>query len=161
MKNISPNIIALQTKYVVGFSQEMSLAENKTFELWQRFRAQSKEVVNRVSSDFISLQEYPQNYLQEFSPIKKFTKWACVEVSDARLIPDKMSSFIIPKGLYAVFNYVGTPADPVIFQYIYGEWVPNSDYKLDDRPHFEVLGDKYKPNDPTSEEEIWIPITTK
>jgi AraC family transcriptional regulator len=32
---------------------------------------------------------------------------------------------------------------------------------LDDRPHFEVLGEKYKNNDPTSEKEIWIPILPK
>lgn len=29
------------------------------------------------------------------------------------------------------------------------------------QPHFEVLGEKYKDNDPTSEEEIWIPIKAK
>lgn len=29
-------------------------------------------------------------------------------------------------------------------------WLPNSDYLLDDRPHFELLGDKYKNNDPNS-----------
>jgi hypothetical protein len=28
-------------------------------------------------------------------------------------------------------------------------------------PHFEVLGDKYKNNDPSSEEEVWIPIKPK
>jgi predicted transcriptional regulator YdeE len=33
--------------------------------------------------------------------------------------------------------------------------------KIDNRPHFEVLGDKYKNNDPSSEEEIWIPIRKK
>jgi AraC family transcriptional regulator len=26
----------------------------------------------------------------------------------------------------------------------------------DDRPHFEILGDKYKNDHPDSEEEIWI-----
>jgi AraC family transcriptional regulator len=61
-------------------------------------------------------------------------------------------------GDYAVFNYRGSSADPRIFQYIYGEWIPNSEYVLDDRPHFEILGEKYKNNDPNSEEEIWIPI---
>lgn len=40
-------------------------------------------------------------------------------------------------------------------------WLPASDYNLDNRPHFEVLGEKYKNNDPTSEEEIWIPIKLK
>ena len=38
---------------------------------------------------------------------------------------------------------------------------PNSDYKPDDRPHFELLGAKYKNDDPDSEEEIWIPIKRK
>ncbi|MEP7234441.1 MAG: GyrI-like domain-containing protein, partial [Ignavibacteriota bacterium] len=44
------------------------------------------------------------------------------------------------------------------FQYILRTWVPNSNYELDDRPHFEILGEKYKKDDPSSEEEIWIPI---
>jgi AraC family transcriptional regulator len=39
--------------------------------------------------------------------------------------------------------------------------LPGSEYFLDNRPHFEVLGDKYKNNDPTSEEEIWKPKTDR
>ena len=34
-------------------------------------------------------------------------------------------------------------------------------YTLDDRPHFEILGEKYKNQDPDSEEELWIPIKPK
>ncbi|WP_371811654.1 GyrI-like domain-containing protein [Flavobacterium sp. M31R6] len=37
-------------------------------------------------------------------------------------------------------------------------WIPNSKYDLDHRPHFEILGAKYKKDDPNSEEEIWVPI---
>lgn len=44
-------------------------------------------------------------------------------------------------------------------EYIYGSWLPNStEYARDNRPHFEILGEKYKNNDPESEEEIWIPV---
>jgi len=64
-------------------------------------------------------------------------------------------------GLYAVFDYKGSSNDISIFQYIFGTWLQNSDFLLDDRPHFEVLGDKYKNADPNSEEEIWIPIKKK
>ena len=64
----------------------------------------------------------------------------------------------IAGGLYAMFEYKGSSKDNSIFQYIYTSWLPNSTYVLDDRPHFEVLGKKYKNNDPNSEEEIWIPI---
>jgi AraC family transcriptional regulator len=64
-------------------------------------------------------------------------------------------------GLYAVFNYKGSNMDHSIFEYIFRSWLPDSEYYLDNRPHFEVLGDKYKNNDPSSEEEIWIPIKPK
>jgi AraC family transcriptional regulator len=72
-----------------------------------------------------------------------------------------METYVLPGGLYAVFDYKGLNTDNSIFQYILGTWLPGSDYVLDNRPHFEVLGDKYKNNDPNSEEEIWIPIKTK
>jgi AraC family transcriptional regulator len=29
---------------------------------------------------------------------------------------------------------------------------------LDNKPHFEIMGDQYKNEDPDSEEELWIPI---
>jgi AraC family transcriptional regulator len=32
---------------------------------------------------------------------------------------------------------------------------------LDNRPHFEILGEKYKQGSPDSEEEIWIPVKEK
>lgn len=76
-------------------------------------------------------------------------------------MPNEMETFTLTAGLYAVFDYKGSSADNRIFQYIFGVWLPNSVYLLDDRPHFEVLGDKYKNADPDSEEEIWIPIRTK
>ncbi len=55
----------------------------------------------------------------------------------------------------------GSSIDKSIYQYIFGIWLPNSVYLLDDRPHFEVLGTKYKNAKTDSEEEIWIPIRTK
>jgi AraC family transcriptional regulator len=72
-----------------------------------------------------------------------------------------MEAFTLEGGLYAVFDYVGSSNDPSIFQYIFMTWVPNSEYDLDQRPHFEVLGENYKNNDLTSQEEIWIPIRKK
>jgi AraC family transcriptional regulator len=45
--------------------------------------------------------------------------------------------------------------------YIFMEWLPQSNYQLDNRPHFQILGEKYKHNQPDSEEEVWIPIKTK
>ena len=84
-----------------------------------------------------------------------------MEVTVLDHLPAGMKSFLLEGGLYAVFDYKGSSADPSIFQNIFSQWIPSSPYRVDDRPHFEVLGAKYKNNDPESEEEIWIPIRTK
>lgn len=64
-------------------------------------------------------------------------------------------------GLYATFHYIGLNTDTKIFEYIYETSIPTSIYTLDSRPHFEILGEKYKKNDLNSEENIWIPIKVK
>jgi AraC family transcriptional regulator len=92
---------------------------------------------------------------------QEFEKWAVVEVSDFDKVPNKMETFVLESGLYAVFHYRGLNTDNRIFIHIFGNWLPNSDYLLDNRPHFEILGEKYKNGDPNSEEEIWIPIKEK
>ena len=97
----------------------------------------------------------------KFDPEVTFDKWAAVEVPDFHSMPAGMEAFELPEGLYAAFHYKGFSADNAIFQYIFATWLPASGYQLDDRPHFEVLGEKYKNNDPDSEEEIWIPVRLK
>jgi AraC family transcriptional regulator len=152
-------IIELNSKNLIGIFQEMSLVENKTFEVWKNFRERSMAIENRSTDDFISLQQYPKNYFRNFSPNRKFMKWACVEVDRLEGIPVGMDSLVLEAGLYAAFDYKGgTEAAKAFFQYIFGEWIPNSTYELDDRPHFEVLNANYKNNDPNSREEILIPI---
>ncbi|MBT8219941.1 MAG: GyrI-like domain-containing protein [Bacteroidia bacterium] len=153
-----PRIEELEEKKIIGQSIQMSLINNKTGQLWGHFAPRIKEIQNRVSEDKISMQIYPPLYYEEFNPSKAFEKWATVEVKDFENIPNGMQSFVLEKGLYAVFEYKGSSADNSIFQYIFSKWLPNSIYLVDDRPHFEVLGSKYKNNDPESEEEIWIPI---
>ena len=43
-------------------------------------------------------------------------------------------------------------------KHIFGRWLPQSEYELDDREHFELLPEGYSPVDPEAEEEVWIPI---
>jgi AraC family transcriptional regulator len=153
-----PRIIREKGKKMIGLSLSMSVVDNQTGKLWGSFMPRITEIVNRVGNDFFSLQVYPPEYHINFNPSLEFTKWALVEVSDFNHIPKGMKAFILQAGDYAVFDHKGSSGDPSIYQYIYGKWIPKSEYVLDDRPHFEVLGTNYKNNDPNSEEEIWIPI---
>ncbi|MFN0200307.1 MAG: GyrI-like domain-containing protein [Bacteroidia bacterium] len=156
-------IESITEKKLVGMSLEMSLVENQTAVLWRSFMPRRKEILHTLSNDLISMQVYAKLAdIQTFQPAVVFEKWAAVEVSEWAEIPEKMKTFALPSGLYAVFSYKGTAAHaPEAFQYIFGVWLPSSEFELDHRPHFEVLGEKYKNNDPDSEEEIWIPIRIK
>lgn len=139
----------------------MSLANNMTGQLWKSFIPRRNEVVNNLTNDMISMQVYKSTHFTDFKPTNEFEKWATIEVTNFDNVPDGMETFTLTGGLYAVFDYKGLSTEDSIFQYIFGTWLPNSDFDLDDRPHFEVLGERYKNNDPTSEEEIWIPIQPK
>lgn len=106
------------------------------------------------------MQNYPESF--DFSLNVMFKKWAAAEVSEFNGIPQGMDKIIVPEGLYAVFHHKGLNIDGRIFQYIFKHWLPQSQYLLDNnRMHYEILGDKYKNNDPTSEEDIYIPISNK
>ena len=158
---MEPRVEIVNEKKLVGKRLTMSLYDNKTGELWRSFMPRRKEITNNLTNDFISMAIYKPTYFSDFTPSNKFEKWATVEVTDFEHVPNEMETFTLPAGLYAVFDYKGSSTDNSIFQYILGVWLPGSIYLLDDRPHFEVLGDKYKNADPDSEEEIWIPIMTK
>lgn len=158
---MQPRIETLKPKKLVGLHLNMSLAHNLTGQLWRQFAPRIQEIPNRVSNDKLSLQVYPPNYYAQFSPVTPFTKWAAVEVKSVDELPEGLRTLELEGGLYAVFDYKGSSADTSIFQYIFSEWLPKSNYAVDDRPHFEVLGPKYKNNDPNSEEEIWIPVREK
>lgn len=155
---MQPRIEQLQQKKLVGHRLKMSIANNKTGELWGGFGPKIKDIKNRLTSDKLSLQVYDASYHQNFNPTNEFEKWALVEVSSFDEVPKDMERFTLTAGEYAVFDYKGSSSNTRIFQYIFMKWLPNSEYQLDNRPHFEVLGEKYRNNDPTSEEEIWIPI---
>jgi len=158
---IQPKIESITVKNLVGIQMQMNFSKYQVGLLWSKFMPQSTEIKNRVTRDLISLAVYPEGFSfskAEFNPELNFTKWAGAEVENLNHIPQGMEPLRVPAGLYAVFHYKGLNTDTSIFEYIHGEWLPNSPYGLDHRPHFEVLGDRYKNGDPNSEEDIFIPI---
>jgi AraC family transcriptional regulator len=147
---------------LVGKRLTMTFSDNKTGELWRSFMQHRKEILNTLGDDLYSLQVYdPSMDFIKFDLNKSFEKWAAAEVSDYNSVPAGMETFTLPEGMYAVFLYKGAASSGAdVFRYIFGQWLPDSGYCLDIRPHFEILGNKYKNDDPCSEEEIWIPVTT-
>lgn len=148
----------LNEKKLIGKKMTMSFAANTTADLWKSFMPRRKDIPHGVGHELYSLQFYPSGFFEHVDPNASFEKWATIEVSDVSTVPQDMEAMTVPAGLYAVFSYKGPAGSPLPFQYIFQTWLPASDYELDTRPHFELLGEKYKNNDPDSEEEIWIPV---
>jgi AraC family transcriptional regulator len=157
---MTPKMITIPAKKLIGYSVEMSLLDNKTFGLFNQLMPRLKEITSPKSADIFCVQVYDVDYFTSFTPETLFTKWAAVEVKDFENIPDGFEKLEITGGNYALFLYKGTSKMfSKTAQYIYGEWLPNSGFQLDNRPHFEIMGDNYLGHEnPESEEEIWIPI---
>ena len=159
---MTPRIETTSEKKLVGKRMTMSYADYKVGELWRSFMPRKKEISNNLTNELISLVVYSKTHFADFKTTNEFERWATIEVADFDNVPDEMETYILPSGLYAIFHYIGLSTGiSSFYQNIFNVWLPNSEYVLDDRAHFEVLGDKYKNNDPLSEEEIWIPIQTK
>ena len=157
---MQPRIAFLPPKKLVGKSLKMTLASNKTVELWKSFMPQRKKIQHTINSFYYSIQVYDSSLdFKDFNPQTEFTKYAMMETSKFEHIPEEMETLILSGGLYAVFVHKGMAKDfPKTAQYIFGEWLPNSEYELDKREHFELLGPKYSAASESSEEEVWIPI---
>lgn len=160
---MKPEIKNIQAKKTIGFSIKTTMSNDQTIKIWQQLMPRLKEVKNAVSADLFSLQVYNGETFEEFTPTTEFTKYALVEVKNYDFIPEGFETFEIPAGDYAVFIHKGTSVEFFrTSQYIYGEWLPKSKFKLDKKPHFAVMGDKYFGHEnPESEEEVWVPVIAK
>jgi AraC family transcriptional regulator len=159
---MTPRIETTNEKKVVGKRLSMSFTDYRISELWSSFMPKRKEITNNLNNDLISFVIYKPSHFTDFKPTNVFEKWATVEVTNFDNVPEEMEAYILPSGLCAVFHYTGlSSGSSTFYQYIFDDWLPKSAYLLDDRPHVEILGAKYKNNDPSSEEEVWIPIKVK
>ena len=157
---MKPIIKTFPTTKFIGMNSQFSYSNYRIGELWGKFMPRRNEIQNPIGTELFNIQINPDNF--DFNPQTEFVKWAVVPVSDFDFLPEGMQSLIIEEGLYAVFIYKGDQSGiAAFFNSIYTEWLPNSDYELENRPQFEILGEKYKNNSPDSEEEIWIPIKKK
>ncbi len=153
--NLPHRIEIIESKKLIGFSILTSFQEDKTPIIWKKFMIKRNEIVNRISNQLFSLQIYPEN----FTPNQTFIKYALAEVSDFENISEEFETFELESGKYLVFNYKGKAENGLeIFRYIFQNFIPENQFEVDNRPHFEIFGDDYNPNSDSAEEEIWIPI---
>lgn len=150
-------ITDVKTIHLVGLKIETSLAKNETQTLWRSFKIAIKDSELGRSKEFYSVQVYQDFNPETFDPTTVYTKIAAVQTSSAHHA--NLEKFEIPAGKYAVFEHIGpSHTFPETMRAMFA-WLKNSVYVLDDRPHFEILGEDYLgPLHPESKETVWLPI---
>ena len=157
-----PGIETMPATNLVGVGASMSLSHDSTGRLWQALMPRREEIENRIPDRYFSMRIYKKSEMsieEMFSPQTTFDKWAAVEVAQFGSIPDGLEKYVLGGGNYAVFLHRGPAREfPNTMRYIFGEWLPDSPFELDDREHFEVLPEKWSPEDEAAEELIYVPI---
>jgi len=150
-------------KLLIGKHMEMSYVDNQTMDLWQSFMKSRHEVLNRVDTFYYSMQIYNDVFdYYKFNPANTFVKWAAVEVKSHTAIPKCMETYTLEGGTYVVFTHVGAASEFAnSMKFIFEKWLPESEYIVDDREHFEMLPEHYNPVDDHATEEIWVPVIKK
>lgn len=158
---MNPKLVATEDILIIGMRADMSFQNinEETGKLARQFMPRRHEVKNRVGTHTFSLQNYNHFDFKSLNPSITFEKWVGVEVSDASFFPEGMEVLTIPAGNYLVFDYQGSAHGfPAFWQQLHGDWLPNSEFELDNRPHFEKLPEGYNPMDSNAKEEVWVPV---
>jgi AraC family transcriptional regulator len=123
---------------------------------WGQFTQEVSTIKNRIQPErFFQVQYWSEN--QELGGMYFFIG---VEVCNIDEIQPQFVNKIIPNGHYLRFIHKGL-ANQVgyTYQYIYHQFLPETNYKLTKPFNFEFYGEKcLGPNNPESESEIYIPI---
>lgn len=152
----------IDTKTMMGHMTETCFAEDKTSQLWRGFKPQVSRIPQRRNQSTVSLQVYPSGFFRNVDPRRLFQKWALAEVEENAPCPEGLQTLTLSSGRYAVFHYRGPVSEaPGLFSYLLTDWMKDSPFDLDERPHFEILGPDYNALAEESEELIYIPIKLK
>lgn len=161
MKLSKPEIKYQQTIILGGIQSTTNYAEYNPYPLWNGFIRQLKEINYDNEMNLYSVDIYDKDFFGKYHPHNTFEKWAAVEFSE-KLNRTDFEVLTVPERLYAVFTYQGNSSQAKLaYDYIFLQWLPDSGFDLDDRPHLAVMGEKYQNNSDYSEEELRIPVKPK
>lgn len=121
-------------------------------ELWTKFIARMDEL------ESVAVPECSLGICTPLDDGKIEYMAACV-VKDDSTIPAGMEVKLLPEQDVAVFTHVGSLENLAdTYDYIYNQWLPDSDYEIASEPEIEWYDSRFKYDDPKSQMDIHIPI---
>jgi len=156
---MQPVIVEKEEELVIGMGA--SFSENPFWEinkLWEKFNQRENEIPNLKGSYALGVC-MPKH---ESLPVKEgdtFVYIAGRPVSRLDDVPEGMVAVKIPKRKYARFTHKGPLTNlPHTVNYIWGTWLPKSEYKHAHSPDFELYDERFDAKSLTGEIDIFVPI---
>lgn len=160
-----PEIVTLPDMTVVGMQTLMSTKNNIISNLWMRFVPRAGEIKDRAKTDAMLGISYDMQEIGTDPDAREgqFFYLAGVIVSDVKELPEGMTYRRMIKHLYAKFTHRGG-LDKLgdTYKYMYGQWLPNSKYDVDEiAPEIEWYDNRFMPDSANSAFDIYMPIAEK
>lgn len=157
---MKPQIITMEPKKVVGMEVSTTMKENKIPQLWTDFMPRFNEIKPVENAAYGVC--YPcdcTEKCEEMGEDSEFKYLACAEVENFDNIPEKMKTYTIPGGKYAIFTHKGsldTLGDT--YDSIFGKWMGENNLEYENRGSFELYDDRFKYGEDESIMEIFVPV---
>jgi AraC family transcriptional regulator len=158
IKNIEPEVVDLDSIYLVGLATLDRSSPALITELWAHFPNEINLIQNRI---------IPEKYYQVVFWPDQYDLDGCflmcaVEVTALNKVNLNLVGKHIPPARYLRFIHKGFSCKVgLTYKFIYESWLPQSNYRLSLPYNFEVYGEKFLgPDNPESESEIYIPVET-
>ena len=158
---MGPRILDRTAFAVVGLPLKVSrTTTHEISTLWGRLMPRLAEIPGRIEGGCYGLMH---NFDKKEG---NFDYLAGVAVAGTHAVPAGMSRIEVPAQTYAVFthrieNPVLSQDLPRTFNYIYGTWLPDSDYQAAQGPEFEYYDSRFDPGANSGEIDIYVPVAAR
>jgi AraC family transcriptional regulator len=153
----SKNFYGLRVDFKSHFEEGSDCSE-KVVAHWEKFLPRKKEIRHQIGKELYGLALSTELELRE----RKLSYLACVETSDLeQKIPD-FEYVQISGGSYAAFENRGLAQQrSSLLDFIYGIWLPSSNYERGRDYDFEVFDRRYSLGNLDSISTLYIPLKSK
>ncbi len=156
--SMEPEIIEHPAMKIVGIATQYDDGDLSLPKLWSAFRPYRDSIPNRAGKDFFGIYE---SY-EESEDETRFVYICSAQVSNFDDVPEGMITRELEAQTYARFTHTGPIANlENTLRYIWGSWLPKSNYEYADKPDFELLPAGFNDADPENVIYLNIPVTSR
>ena len=158
---MEPKFVEKEAFFVAGLGDDFSTdTTSRIPDLWRDLGPRLGDIANAKPGVYYGL------CLHEGKDMGQFRYVAGVEVPSLEGLPDGLEGHHVSSQRYAVFTHKIENPDlsrdlKRTLRHIFGTWLPKADVVYTGTADFELYDDRFDPNGPSGELDIYVPVTPR